>query len=156
MADAELLGELNRDVWHAFRRTYAARDAAGFLALHLPDLVRAGGPARQVHGFEEYAAQTAEWFAGLAERGDGIDIDFRFVERIASAGLASERGVYRITAVPASGERRVFYGRFHTFARKVDGHWRIAVDYDSDDGGTVGAETFSAGAGIDDVAAFAR
>jgi hypothetical protein len=56
---------------------------------------------------------------------------------------------------PADGERRVFYGRFHTFARKVDGRWRIAVDYDSTEGGTVDADSFAAGTEIDDLAPFA-
>jgi ketosteroid isomerase-like protein len=154
VADIELLRELNRDVWHAFVRAYGAQDAAAFLAVHSPDLIRAGGPEKQVHGFAEYAAQTEQWFAGLTERGDGIGIEFRFLERIASGDLASERGVYRITATRATGEQRVFYGRFHTFSRRTGGGWRIAVDYDSNEGGTVTEETFAAGAGIDDVAAF--
>jgi uncharacterized protein (TIGR02246 family) len=154
MADGELLRELNRDVWHAFRRAYGARDAAAFLALHSPDLIRAGGPAHEVHGFEDYAAQTGQWFADLAGRGDSVGIEFRFLERIAAGDLASERGVFRITATRATGEQRVFYGRFHTFTRKQDGRWRIAVDYDTDDGGTLSAEPFAAGAEIDDVAAF--
>jgi ketosteroid isomerase-like protein len=154
MVDAEILHELNRDIWHAFVRAYGARDAKAFLAVHSPDLIRAGGPEKQVHGFDEYAEQTEEWFAGLTERGDGIGIEFRFLERIASGGLASERGIYRITATRATGEQRIFYGRFHTFARKSGDGWRIAVDYDSDEGGTVTAATFAAGADIDDIAAF--
>jgi ketosteroid isomerase-like protein len=108
-----------------------------------------------VYGLTEYAAQTEQWFAELTERGDTIGIEFRFLERIVSVDVASERGVYRITAARAGGERRMMYGRFHTFARKTDGCWRIAVDYDSDEGGTVTEETFLAGAGIDDVAVFA-
>ena len=44
---------------------------------------------------------------------------------------------------------------FHTFARKEDGRWRIAVDYDCDEGGTIDDAAFAAGTGIDDVAAFA-
>jgi ketosteroid isomerase-like protein len=155
MADGALLQELNRDVWHAFRAAYSARDAVAFLALNTPDLVRAGGPERQVHGFAEYAAQIEQWFAELTERGDGIGIDFRFVERIAADGLASERGVFRITVTPATGDGRVFYGQFHTFARKAGGRWRIAVDYDTNEGGAVTAESFAAATDIDDVAPFA-
>jgi ketosteroid isomerase-like protein len=68
--------------------------------------------------------------------------------------LASERGVYRLTARRADGDQRVFHGRFHTFARKVDGRWRIAVDYDSDEGGTVTPNAFDAAVEIDDVLAF--
>lgn len=155
MADSGLLRELNRDVWHAFRAAYGARDAESFLALHTPDLIRAGGPDKQAHDFAEYAGQITQWFAELTERGGGIDIEFRFEERIASAELASERGVFRISATMPGDEDRVFYGRFHTFARKVDGSWRIAVDYDSTDAGTVGEDTFVAAVDLDDLAAFA-
>jgi ketosteroid isomerase-like protein len=66
MANGELLQELNRDVWHAFRRTYGARDAKAFLDLYTPDLLRAGGPEQQVIGFAEYAAQTEELSRGRA------------------------------------------------------------------------------------------
>jgi ketosteroid isomerase-like protein len=154
MADGELLRQVNRDIWHAFRRAYGACDASGFLAVHSPDLIRAGGPDKRVYGFDEYAAQTTQWFAGLAGRGERVGIDFRFVERVAAGDPSSERGIYRITATRADGDRRVFYGRFHTFARNVDGRWRIAVDYDSDEGGTVDEAAFAAGAEIDDVGAF--
>jgi hypothetical protein len=95
MADEALLREVNSDVWHAFTSAYAARDATAFLAVHAPDLIRAGG------------------------------------------------------------EERLFYGRFHTFARKEEGRWRIAVDYDSDEGGTIDDAAFAAGTEMDDVAAFA-
>jgi ketosteroid isomerase-like protein len=156
MADTELLRELNHDVWHAFVRAYGARDAKAFLAVHSPDLIRAGGPEKQVHGYPEYATQTEQWFADLTERGDGVGIEFRFDERIASGDLASERGTYRITATRATGGQRVFYGRFHTFSRRTGEGWRIAVDYDSNEGGTVTEETFASGADIDDVAAFIR
>jgi ketosteroid isomerase-like protein len=107
-----------------------------------------------VYGFDEYAAQTEQFMAMVAENGDTLAIDFRFVERIASGDLASERGVFRITATPTVGSPREFYGRFHTFARKLDGRWRIAVDYDSDEGGSVTEETFEAGAEIDDIGPF--
>jgi ketosteroid isomerase-like protein len=154
MADGELLRELNRDVWHAFVRAYGARDGKAFLAVHSPDLMRAGGPEKQAYGYAEYAAQTEQWFAELIERGDDIAIEFRFDERIASGDLASERGVYRITASLTTGEQRVFYGRFHTFSRRAGGRWRIAVDYDSNEGGTVTEESFASGADIDDVERF--
>jgi ketosteroid isomerase-like protein len=148
MADPQVLKELNHDIWHPFRRAYAERDVEAFVALYTPDLIRAGGPTAEVYGFDRYAAETAEWFASVTTRGADIAIDFRFFERIASGDLASERGCYRIDAPDA----RVFYGRFHTFSRKQHGVWRIAVDYDTNDGGTVDADTFAAGAGIDDTA----
>ena len=154
MTDTDTLRALNTDIWHAYRMAYRTGDAAAFIALHTPDLIRAGGPAKVVRGFREFAAETGPWFAELAARGSSVDIDFRFTERIAAGDLASERGVYRLAARRADGDQRVFHGRFHTFARRIDGRWRIAVDYDSDEGGTVTPTAFESAAGIDDIEAF--
>lgn len=155
MADEALLRQVNNDIWHAFTSAYAARDAAAFLAVHAKDLIRAGGPTKQAHTFDEYAADISRWFTDLTENGDNIGIELRFTERIASESIASERGVYRIVQTRSDGGERLFYGRFHTFARKVEGRWRIAADYDSDEGGTVDDAAFAAGTQLDDVAAFA-
>ncbi len=151
MTIGNLLRELNRDVWEPFRSAYRSLDEAAFLAVHSPDLIRAGGAAKQVQDYLGYAAQMRDWFARVAENGDSLDIEFRFTERLASGEAASERGVFRIAAVRA-GAPKVFYGRFHVFSRKSGGRWRIAVDYDADDGAT--EETFTEAAALDDVAAF--
>lgn len=154
IASTDRLAELNRDVWHAFVATYGSGDADGFLALYDRDLIRAGGPDRRVHGFDEYARQTHEWFALLAERGDRVEIEFRFTERIGSDDLASERGVFRLTSTRATGEQRCFHDRFHCFLRRTDGRWRIAVDYDSNEAGTVTEDAFLAAAAVDDLDPF--
>jgi ketosteroid isomerase-like protein len=151
----DLLHELNRDIWHPFVASYGALDAPAFLALHTPDFIRAGGPTREILGFAEYAAQTEKFFADVAGRGDALGVDFRFTERIAAGQLASERGVFQISVTLAAGGQRQLYARFHTFARKIDERWRLAVDYDTTDGGTVDAASFAAGVEITDVAAFA-
>lgn len=144
-----VLDELNRDIWQPFRRTYGDRDLAGYLDLYDRDLIRAGGPAGEVYGYDHLAAETTGWFAKVAANGDRLDIDFRFTERIAADGLASERGYYQITATLADGGTRVRYGRFHTFARQRDGRWRLVVDYDTDEP-AVTAESFAAAAGIEE------
>jgi ketosteroid isomerase-like protein len=139
VTDPTLLEELNRDVWEPFRAAYRAYDTEAYLALHTPDLIRVGGPRRTVQGYAEVAAETAPWFADAAGRSLPIGIDFRFTERLATGDLASERGIYRIEV----GDK-VLHGRFHTFSRRVDGRWRIAVDYDSDDDATIDESTWSA------------
>jgi hypothetical protein len=87
--DTDLLRQLNNDIWHPFRLAYAKLDAPAFLDLHAPELIRAGGPAKQVFGFAGYSDQTEKWFAELADRGSSVTISFRFVERSASNNLAS-------------------------------------------------------------------
>jgi GNAT superfamily N-acetyltransferase/ketosteroid isomerase-like protein len=130
---ARFLAELNADIWQPYRDAHASGDTEAFLALHTPELIRAGGPGKTVQGFDEYAAVSREWRAGMNERGSRVAIEFRFTERITDGELASERGVYRLTATRADGDQKVFHGHFHTFARKIYGRWRIAVDYDNTD-----------------------
>jgi ketosteroid isomerase-like protein len=147
MTDLDLLRELNRDVWHPFRAAYGACDTDASLALYAPSLIRAGGPSKSVQTYAEVAAETAPWFAGALARGITLGIDFRFVERLAAGGLASERGIYRITA----GDD-VFHGRFHTFSRRIDDRWQITVDYDTPESDPT---AFTAAREIDDVQPFA-
>jgi ketosteroid isomerase-like protein len=149
-----LLRQLNDDVWHPFRRAYGRLDAPAFLDLHSSELIRAGGPAKQVLGFTEYADQMEKWFAELADRGSSVSIAVRFVERIAANDVASERGIFQLVSTRADGDGRTFYGRFHTYSRRADGRWRICVDYDTDERSASLEEEFLAAAGVDDVDAF--
>ncbi|MEV6238910.1 DUF4440 domain-containing protein [Lentzea sp. NPDC051838] len=152
--DTDLLRQLNDDIWHPFRLAYAKLDAPAFLDLHAPELIRAGGQTKELLGFEDYSDQVAKWFAGLADRGSSVTISFRFVERIASDALASERGIFQIRSRRANGDERTFYGRFHTYARRTDGRWRICVDYDTDERSATLESEFLAAVDADDVEAF--
>jgi uncharacterized protein (TIGR02246 family) len=147
-----LLAELNRDLWHPFVAAYAALDPVAFMALNHTDVVHISAAGKEVNGHADYARQIHEFFAMVTARGDRISIEFRFHERIASGDLASERGLFRLSVVPADGELRTRYGRFHTVARKADGRWRFAVDYDTDEGADEAA--FEAAAAVDDLARF--
>jgi uncharacterized protein (TIGR02246 family) len=149
----ELLAELNRDLWHPFVAAYAALDPDAFMALNHPDVAVISGSGKQLDGYAGHDRQMREFFAMVAARGDRIGIEFRFHERIAAGDLASERGLFRLSVVPTDGELRTRYGRFHTVARRADGRWRFAVDYDTDEGADETA--FDAAAEVDDLARFA-
>lgn len=142
------LAELNADIWRPYAAACAAGDTAAFLALHAPELIRAGGPGKTVVSFDRYAEQTRARHAGLSP---AVALEFRFTERITDGELASERGVYRLTATRADGDRSVFHGHFHTFARKIHGRWRIVVDYDNTDATPAG---FAAATHSDDLTPF--
>lgn len=113
---------------------------------------RRTGPAKQAFGFADYSDQIEKWFA---DRGSSVSISFRFVERIASNDVASERGIFQMVSKRADGDGRTFYGRFHTYARRTDGRWRICVDYDTDERSATLEEEFLAAIDVDDVDAFA-
>ena len=133
-------------------RAYAQRDATAFAQLHAPELVRVEAASRWAGNLEAYLERTAAFFDDMTRRGGTIAITFRFVERVVDGPIASERGVYRIDMTLPGEAERVFYGRFHTFARKSDGHWRIVVDYDTTDAGTVNEDTFAAAHELDNFA----
>jgi hypothetical protein len=146
------LEALNRDIWQPFVRAYHALDAATFLGLCRSDMIHASGAAGQVHRFEEYARQMREFFDMVAERGDQVDIEFRFSERLVADGVASERGLFRLSVTLADGELRTRYGRFHTFSVLTEGRWQFLVDYDTADGADEAA--FDAATPVEDTSAF--
>jgi ketosteroid isomerase-like protein len=148
------LVQINADIWEPFRASYAALDLTAYLALHDRSLVRVEVGARWIGGLDEYAARVRRGFDKAAERGDRFSIDFRFLDRIASADLATERGVYRLTITAPDGGEQVFYSRFHTVSRRTTEGWRLLVDHDDDEGGTVDAQAFESGRVLDDVAPF--
>ena len=62
-----MLRQLNNDIWRPFRLAYSKLDASAFLDLYAPELIRAGGPAKQVFGFADYADQTEADHASLVD-----------------------------------------------------------------------------------------
>jgi ketosteroid isomerase-like protein len=150
LASADRVTEINRDVWIPFRAAYAHGDAEAFIALHSPDVIRVEGNGGWIGGFEEYAGRLREWFQWVAVQEGELDIRFRFLERHASEEASSERGVYRLSLTYPDADERLWYGRFHTVCRKRGGAWRIVVDYDSDEAGTVTEEAFDSGRELDD------
>ena len=153
--DLGALTEINADVWLPFREAYRAGDHAGFLVFHHPDLVRVEVSTGWLGTLDDYAARVGRQFAHGAERGDRFDIDFRFEHRIATPDLAFEQGVYRVTITPTDGVALVVHGRFRCLVRRTAAGWRLAVDQDDDEGGTVDADAFDAARALDDLDAFA-
>jgi ketosteroid isomerase-like protein len=86
-----------------------------------------------VLGFDDYAAQTREWFAETRRLGIRLDIEFRMAQRLIGDDAASERGEFTIRSERPTGERREITGRFHTFSRRRAAGWRIVADYDAPD-----------------------
>lgn len=142
--------DINRDIWTPFSEAYASNDAAKYIALHAKDFIRASGGGKNSLDLAGYAKEIERSFAWTVENGGRVSIEFRFFERLASATTASERGYYKYTHYPKEGGTRSYYGKFHVMLRKENGVWKIATDYDSDEGGTVGEADFKAAYAVDD------
>lgn len=140
------LKEINSDIWTPFSEAYAAGDPEKYLALHMPDFIRAsGGDHAEVKDLAAYRDNVIRSFQWNKDNNYGAAIAFTFFERTSSEQLASERGIYRYTGIKPDGSQQHFYSKFHVFHRKVDGVWKIAVDYDSNEDGAIGVADFEAG-----------
>lgn len=149
------LRAINHDIWLPFSAAYHAGQPEDYLALNTADLIRGMGEAKAVMGMAEYAEDVLAAFARWRESGSQVEIAFRFFERIASASLASERGIFRLALTPAQGEPRVIYGQFHVFERRENDRWKIAIDYDSSEKQTIDETTYARATALEAVEAFA-
>ena len=140
----DLKQEINEQVWKPFITSFSNQDADGFLAVHSKDVIRSPRDDGKVFGWEEYYRQQTEGNKRARERGRSHTLELRFTERIAENDRAIEVGVYKTTSVDTKGEKRSYFGRFHVVMRKESGTWKILVDTDSSEGGTIGEKDFLA------------
>jgi len=131
--------EIDAQVWTPFIESFNLRNTEGFMAVHSKDLVRAPRDSKVILNFDQYKRENAD---GDSRSKSKRTIELRFLERIASETQAFEIGVYKTTVTGSNGEPRSFYGKFHVVHRKENGVWKILVDSDSSEGGTVGEKIF--------------
>ncbi|WP_299550261.1 nuclear transport factor 2 family protein [Seonamhaeicola sp.] len=141
------LQDINTQIWNNFTKAFETLDYELFSDLHCEDLVRVGGDNKTVR-------DKASYMAGYEKRWKGKQImqtiAFRFLERIAKGGKASERGIYKLTRNPNTGNEKNYYGKFHVILVKENGTWKILVDYDSSENKTIDETSFQAAFAMDD------
>jgi ketosteroid isomerase-like protein len=133
---------VNEQIWRPFIDSFNNRDTKKFMDVHSKDVVRSPRDSKKVIGWDEYYKQM--------ERGDKSEnaskskriLELRFTERIYGQDKAIEVGVYKTTYVRADGITQSFYGRFHCVHRKENGVWKILVDTDSSEKGTISEKDF--------------
>ena len=135
--------QINEDVWYPFVHTYNSFDADSFMSIHTADVVRVTRDGQNIQVGEEYARSVRGNCARGLENDARRSIEFTFKERIHSEDSGFEVGYYRVHYSDARGDaQQVFYGEFHVVLKKVDGKWKIAVDSDTSQEGTIGEEDF--------------
>ncbi len=132
--------EINEQVWKPFITYFNENNTAGFMSVHSKDVVRSPRDAKKVWNWEDYNKQQ-----GLGDKEDIKEkrkrtLELRFTERIVNKDIAVEVGVYKTSY----GENQNYYGRFHVVLKKENGIWKILVDTDSTEGGTIGEKEFLA------------
>jgi hypothetical protein len=145
----KFLEELNLDIWAPFTQAYATGNPDQYLGLHSKDFIRGQGDSKRIMNLAQYSEGVRRSFQRWKADGLKVDLQFRFLERIADDQLASERGIYQLSLTDPKGEVRRFYGKFHVFSRKENGVRKILVDYDSSEGETIGEKDYQAGFALD-------
>lgn len=133
--------EINEQVWKPFIKGLNEANTELFMGVHSKDLVRSPRNAKEVLNWDAYNKQTAEW---NSKRTGKVNIELHFTERINSDTQAIDVGVYKTSWTSADGKSGAGYGRFHVVLRKENGTWKILVDTDSNEGGTIGEAQFLA------------
>lgn len=136
--------QINEQVWKPFITTFNNQDTKGFMAVHSADLTRVPRESKTVLNFEQYKKQNEEGDKRSTQQKIKRTIELRFLERITNETQAFEVGIYKTTYINAQGESKSFYGKFHVVLRKENGIWKILVDSDSSEGGTISEKNFTA------------
>lgn len=144
----EVQKQINQQVWLPFAQAYSALDDARLMELHSTDFLRVSNAG--ILTKSEYAAEQKVWFSTSRSNGISRTIEFRFTERIISTDHASERGVYKAVRRRNGNDERIYYGKFHVLCRKEQGVWKLLLDYDSDEQGTINEQSFRQAFGIEE------
>jgi hypothetical protein len=125
--------DINDQVWKPFIKGFEENNADLFMSVHSKDLIRSPRDSKKLLNWDQYRQQTSKQ--------TGIhSIELRFTERINNDSQAIDVGIYK-TSYP---DHPPYYGRFHVVLRKENGVWKILVDMDSNEGGTIGEAQFLA------------
>jgi ketosteroid isomerase-like protein len=141
--------EINDQVWKPFIKTFNDRDTKGFMSLHSKDAARSPRDAKVIWNWQEYFENQQKGDEREKSKGSKRELELRFTERIIGNDLAIDVGIYKTTSIRPDGIARSFYGRFHVVLRKENGRWKILVDTDSSESGTISEKEFLAAAALE-------
>jgi ketosteroid isomerase-like protein len=134
--------EINDQVWKPFIKTFNEYDAKGFLDLHSKDVTRSSRDSKEVLNWDQYFQQQDQGDKRSVANGSKRTLELRFLERIGNDDRAIDVGIYKTTSIRKDGNSRSFYGKFLVVLRKENNVWKILVDTDSSEGGTITEKEF--------------
>jgi ketosteroid isomerase-like protein len=134
--------DINDQVWKPFITAFDDLNTEAFMAIHSKDIVRVSRDDGRVMGYEEYAKVCT-----AGNHNDKVNkaqrkIELRFTERWINHDLACEAGVYKTQTIRVSGKNTTSYGKFLVTLHKEKGMWKILMDSDTSEAGTVSDKDF--------------
>ncbi len=142
--------DINR-MWNKFSQAFDTLDHQTLKRIHSKDLIRIA-EGKYFLDRDRYLATYKIDFEMAKTNNSKRAISFRFHERIHNDSLASEKGVYKLTM----GNNPPYYGKFHVLLKKEKGYWKIFMDYDSNEGGTIGEDDYKKGSATTDLSRFVK
>jgi ketosteroid isomerase-like protein len=137
--------EINEQLWKPFLKASTEFDGDGFMALQSKDLIRISLDRKDIHGYAPYEEGIIPGFKRVKSEGKvSRTTEVRFTDRILSQDLAYETGYFKSRTTLADGRLRISYTKFFFILRKENNAWRILVDSDSNEGGSITEEMFLA------------
>jgi ketosteroid isomerase-like protein len=142
--------EINDHVWKPFIKTFDEYDIDGFMALHSNELIRSAREGKSVLNWDQYYSN------GMKSKERDIaakrkrKIELRFMERVSSDEQAIDVGFYKTSYILSDGSTQSYYGKFLAVLRKENDIWKILVDTDSSEGGTIDEKSFLSANAMDE------
>ncbi len=135
---------INKDVWFNFMQAYQDLDASLFNQIHTNEVLRVMADNNRMLIGQEYKDTNLEmfnrWNAGKIKQ----KIEFSFLSRTQKENWAYEIGIFKLTRFNGK-EENSFYGKFNVTLKKVNGVWKIHIDSDTSEGGTISEVDFEKG-----------
>ena len=135
---------INKDVWFNFMQAYQDLDASLFNQIHSNDVLRVMVDNDEILIGQDYKDVNLELFNGWNATNLKQKIEFSFTSRVQQKDWAYEVGIFKLTRFN-NGIPRSFYGKFHVTLKKEFGTWKIFIDSDTNEKGTIGQEHFEKG-----------
>lgn len=134
--------EINEQVWRPFIKYYNEHNTTEFLGLHSKDVIRAPRDNKAIWNWDKYLERQNSGDQRDLKENSQRKLELRFNERINNVDRAIDIGIYKSTYIFSDGRKESYYGRFHVVLRKENEVWKILVDTDSSEGGTIGEKEF--------------
>ena len=149
------LASLNRDVWRPFVSGIAQDEARLYVGVHSADFYWvAPGTKGRIMDHSEYEDDSIGVMARRKEKGEKVELEFRFLERNVRADFASEKVIVRVVTHHPEKGPITSYGISQYFSRRESTGWKMLLQFGSTEKGT--AEIFESAARIDDLDRFER
>ncbi|MFC0605153.1 nuclear transport factor 2 family protein [Winogradskyella pulchriflava] len=136
-------------VWAKFYKAFETLDYTLMADIHSKDLVRVSG-GKRILDYDTYINNYKVGFESDKKAGQTSTISLRFFERISNEFTASERGIYKLVRNKGTDNEQAYYGQFHVVLKKINDEWKITMDYDSSESGTIDEDDYKKAFAIDD------